>query len=64
MANAERYYRVMTTSSEAQEAARAFKAVSATWLARQQTTSNVAAVMAASEVRHQWCTITGGALAN
>lgn len=53
MANAERYYRVMTTSSEAREATRAFKAVSATWLARQQTTSNVAAVMAASEVPRQ-----------
>lgn len=51
MANADRYYRVMTSSRESEEATRAFKAVSLAWLARQQASSNLAAIMASSEVR-------------
>ena len=50
MANADRYYRVMTSSKEAEESTRAFKAVSQAWLERQQESSNLAAIMASLEV--------------
>lgn len=51
MANSDRYYRVMTSSRESEEATRAFKAVSQAWLERQQASSNLAAIMASAEVR-------------
>lgn len=51
MANADRYYRVMTSSREAEEATLAFKAVCLAWLERQQASSSLAALMASAEVR-------------
>ncbi len=55
--NADRYYRLMAQSpEEAEGEARAFKAVANTWMRQQQTATNLAAVIASTEVRAALCT--------
>ena len=50
--NADRYYRLMSPSpEEAEGEARAFKAVANTWMRQQQAATNLAAVIASTEVR-------------